>query len=682
MFGVLSVEKPAPAAVFFARIIGNALPPRHDPARTLINLRFILENEFQDPRVHKHWVLNRILNDTVERDIMQLLDQHSASYTRLPFLLEEYADAPFSLLDQDDHSDHLHSNVELDAWNQNLLLSSIYDQKNLYAMSVNHARNAMIALGIAKGATWILPWDENCFVTKNAWQSISKDLFPPNITTDVASDDHPNYYVTWMDRLKVDNDVVLSPSYTPHAWEEPQIIFHRNAVERFDEAFRYGRRDKAALLIRLNVPGAWFDWGWSTWERQRTFDIPSQDIKSHSSHAVPSTGFVIRLFSGNPVYEDQAYGYEREMARAVAVAKQLEALDDQVMRDVLQFHPSNLVVYSEDQLLQAKDSFENRKKILFPHVHEILADADTALELLSVLLLPSDVPPSMFTDTTQWYHDVQVRFESMVYNLTALVFGSFISSDDKYTQAAVQLLHTWFVQSSRSVLPPPATLLRTEDGLVVMRTLPLFLDTLKILQESTDTSYTSGLLLHVQTWLRQYYQVLAMDKQPAKLNAPSKWFRSSTHYGVVYDSQMACLAAYLDQPAEFRFHADTVQSRLVHLASNNSVEMLRDWVIMATMAQSAGIDIWTFQGQALCGHVRCCGPTAATCNATVEDTSLRLQYGWDLVPLVLPKCPSLRAVAECTAVASAVATQRFGSLTSIRNARNWHFPPYMSLWQT
>ncbi|RHY48335.1 hypothetical protein DYB30_011673 [Aphanomyces astaci] len=88
------------------------------------------------------------------------------------------------------------------------------------------------------------------------------------------------------------------------------------------------------------------------------------------------------------------------MARAVAVAKQLEALDDQVMRDVLQFHPSNLVVYSEDQLLQAKDSFENRKKILFPHVHEILADADTALELLSVLL-PSDVPPSMFTDTTQ-----------------------------------------------------------------------------------------------------------------------------------------------------------------------------------------------------------------------------------------------------------------------------------------
>ncbi|RHY99582.1 hypothetical protein DYB35_013434 [Aphanomyces astaci] len=204
------------------------------------------------------------------------------------------------------------------------------------------------------------------------------------------------------------------------------------------------------------------------------------------------------------------------MARAVAVAKQLEALDDQVMRDVLQFHPRNLVVYSEDQLLQAKDSFENRKQILFPH--------------------------------------------------------------------------------------------------------------------------------------------------------------------------MACLAAYLDQPAEFRFHADTVQSRLVHLASNNSVEMLRDWVIMATMAQSAGIDIWTFQGQALCGHVaafvRCCGPTAATCNATIEDTSLRLQYGWDLVPLVLPKCPSLRATAECRAVASAVATQRFGNMTSIRNAHNWHFPPYMSLWQT
>ncbi|CAK4928726.1 unnamed protein product [Aphanomyces euteiches] len=133
--------------VFFARIIGNALPPRHDPNRTLTNLKFILEREFQDPRVKKHWVLNRILDPHVEKQLMDLLNLYNASFSRIPFVIEEYAQALFGLFDQDNGLDHIHSNATLDQWNTNLLLSSIYDAKNLYAMSINHARNAMIELG-------------------------------------------------------------------------------------------------------------------------------------------------------------------------------------------------------------------------------------------------------------------------------------------------------------------------------------------------------------------------------------------------------------------------------------------------------------------------------------------------------------------------------------------------------
>ncbi len=69
------------------------------------------------------------------------------SFSRIPFILEDYADAHLVLLDQDDGLDHLHSHETLDAWNINLLLSATYDSKNLYAMSINRARNAMIELG-------------------------------------------------------------------------------------------------------------------------------------------------------------------------------------------------------------------------------------------------------------------------------------------------------------------------------------------------------------------------------------------------------------------------------------------------------------------------------------------------------------------------------------------------------
>ena len=69
---------------------------------------------------------------------------------------------------------------------------------------------------------------------------------------------------------------------------------------------RYGRRDKAALLVRLGVPGVWFEWGWSQWERARTYEKLAADCPSPP----PSSGYVVRLFSGKAMYEGQANGYD------------------------------------------------------------------------------------------------------------------------------------------------------------------------------------------------------------------------------------------------------------------------------------------------------------------------------------------------------------------------------------
>ena len=41
---------------------------------------------------------------------------------------------------------------------------------------------------------------------------------------------------------------------------QPQLIFRRDAVERFNVDMRYGRRSKVEMLWRLGIPGPWDTW--------------------------------------------------------------------------------------------------------------------------------------------------------------------------------------------------------------------------------------------------------------------------------------------------------------------------------------------------------------------------------------------------------------------------------------
>lgn len=72
------------------RIIGNDLPPRHRAGQTLTNLRFILEHEPELPHCEKRWVVNRIVDPEVEKQIIELLERHGARYLHIPFREEEY----------------------------------------------------------------------------------------------------------------------------------------------------------------------------------------------------------------------------------------------------------------------------------------------------------------------------------------------------------------------------------------------------------------------------------------------------------------------------------------------------------------------------------------------------------------------------------------------------------------
>ena len=78
------------------RSIGNALPPRHNPNQTITNLKFILENEKRDDNLFlRHWVVNRLVDPSIEDRVLEMLNSAQESYTRLPFSLRAYESIPY-----------------------------------------------------------------------------------------------------------------------------------------------------------------------------------------------------------------------------------------------------------------------------------------------------------------------------------------------------------------------------------------------------------------------------------------------------------------------------------------------------------------------------------------------------------------------------------------------------------
>jgi hypothetical protein len=355
---------------FLARSIGNALPPRHDPEQTFTNLNFTLFYEEEFPDLEKYWILNRIIDPTLLSRLIHLLDQYGQNYTIIPFYLEEYAlqrfrfdyDQPaldivhtyeYHTLKNDPkcptldlHHDDLSQvfrkgrRVQEDrCWNlfprrQEWIDEAIQTDKNLYVTNQNVARNTMIQLGIERGATWILPWDGNCFLTPAGFHKLASSL---ETTT-------AKYAYTPMARA-LNNPIVLDPHYSPVTTEEPQVILHHSAQARFQPHLRYGRRNKVELLQRLKIPGPWFR-KWSSylkWELEK-FKLlePVPDLH------VPavSAGWVTRLYSGRSKLEISFQA--RGNSRTRSMTQLLQKLDDQVVRQVNGYAPEKLLYYSSN----------------------------------------------------------------------------------------------------------------------------------------------------------------------------------------------------------------------------------------------------------------------------------------------------------------------------------------------
>lgn len=296
------------------RIIGNDLPPRHGSGQSERSLRFVLEHEPDLEGCEKRYVLNRILDHEVERRLVQLLEQHGASYLRIPFDSEVYRSIGWRTSDFPRRGTLAGPEAaRLDEVSRARAFDHAYHDKNLYVMHNNGARNVALEDGRVR-ARWILPFDGNCFFTGSAWATFRDG---------VLAAPHRRYALVPMARV-TDNTELQRDAVTVGARDEPQIAFRHDAPAAFHTDQRYGRRPKVELLHRLGVPGPWDLWPDEPWEDP----WPPRAAEAGEYHWA---GWVARLTSGRPHLE--ADESRRMVERMQAVRRCLQQVDAAVIAD-------------------------------------------------------------------------------------------------------------------------------------------------------------------------------------------------------------------------------------------------------------------------------------------------------------------------------------------------------------
>lgn len=308
----VSISASGDEELLIARILGNDLYPRHDAEQTLCNLEFILNEEGPLPNARKLFIVNRIFDKDKERKVIELLEQAGQDYVQVPFVAEDYArlcwdPTPFGGLDYFTSTDFKKLN-EYAATRARIFAAA---PKIRYAMNVNGARNLALELG-RQTSRWTLPLDGNCIFTAEAFQRLCNHA---------RVQPSPLCLVLPFRRLQR-NEQFYHPVADTNVPEEPQLALHRDAEVRFDERYPYGIRDKAELLIRLEVPGPWNEWDTPPW-----LPVPLPAPPSPDAFRL-TDAVVLRLASGKNGLEHPKAQKQRYRARNQSILTTIRLLDD------------------------------------------------------------------------------------------------------------------------------------------------------------------------------------------------------------------------------------------------------------------------------------------------------------------------------------------------------------------
>jgi Alginate lyase/Exostosin family len=668
-----------PASSFYkiglVRAIGNALPPRHDANQTLRNLEFILKYEPDFERVHKHWVFNRIVDQGLLQKLLGLLEQYNqTSYTVIPFVLQDYAKTQYEFRKGHswDELDMIHNKTfftdgEYYDVDRSAYYDKIHDPKNLYVTNQNNARNIAMDWYMAPNATvevdYVLPWDGNCFVTKAALIKLQQDLIRWNEDPVAAYNKSSNgafdidsstsrllkepikYFYTPMDRLLVGNEILLDPNYKPTLKEEPQLIFHRSAIGRFDPKLRYGKKNKVQMLLKLRIKGSWDDY------HNKKPPTPFRDWVGPP----PAAGWVSRLFSGKPELEEKNKSYRRGKARTDGMTRILSKLDVQVATKLYGWNASTWMFYDRTILAKEAAAWRELQQNATTAVNATRASNNSLHNLISILLEHANAAmsagPWSVTDKQPCgcgkdndchdFYDVigykfhaantsndtaaamcnsddmrydQSRLAAFQYNTSVLALAYTITGQRSFAERAAQNLVTWFVDPVTLMTPRLNVMWRSEKnqtfltkyGVIEFKDVYFFLDAVRIVEESG--ALTSKQIAILRKWFETYLTWLFVAKDEKSRRGGLEAYFEPNHHGLYHDLQVISVASYVgNYPVAVSTMHESASRLLTHVSRSGKMfkelhssncehwQMftLQGWFTLARMARKIGVDTWS-----------------------------------------------------------------------------------------
>ncbi|KAI3644914.1 hypothetical protein MP228_011078 [Amoeboaphelidium protococcarum] len=449
-------QSTAPQQILY-RIIGNDLPPRHEVNQSIKNLQFMLKHEELFPDTQKVFVLNRIVDQNIEKRLIRILETHIAEVrlriqkqsrgnvtlhvpqlVRLPFQINEYKKhGQFEYSQLEDDFQYTQSYRSMSNKGRQLLEDYVRSRKNQYLMNNNGARNWCIEdgntrLGLNRRLAhngWILPLDGNSYFTRQAWDELVQCM--------QGAPRYVDYLIVPMQRV-LDNRQLLDSKFIAEPLDEPQVVFRAGALQRFHPDMRYGRRSKVELLWRLGVVSR---------EKQKYSFMPWE--KAASSPIVPNRqvmycSWVARLFSGKAEQESTSTksttaSKVRSQNRLQGILNLIQRVDSQTFAQ--SYLPSVLISSNSDALyINSRSSRYHRKPLNSMLVNrsqigpincqiEQVADNDPSVYTNSILvriwchapLLKSDHSGQQWNSFTQTISDLKSdQFLNKVLNLAAL----------------------------------------------------------------------------------------------------------------------------------------------------------------------------------------------------------------------------------------------------------------------
>jgi glycosyltransferase involved in cell wall biosynthesis len=556
------------------RILGNDLPGLHNESQTIDNLNFILSNEAEFDKCEKIWILNRIVDIKKKNQIVKVLNKYEQEYIDVTFNHKVYSKLDFTF-EKLPSPDYLTSNKfsKLDDKRKLEASCSVYHKKNQYAMNNNGARN--LALKIGKDiADWVLPWDGNCFVTNEAWEEI---------TSLVKNAKNEKYLIVPMHRV-ADNKDILS-EFVVEPIDEPQIAFHADSLEEFDNDYCYGFKPKVELLRRLGYPGAWDNWAESySW-------VPRKGIIAKEANMFLNGGYVLRLASGNQ--KARTDDSNRANAREGAIIEFLSELDKSHLK--VNFDKTNLTLYSNKAIGILSKSNNALKK-------EIVNLAKTYVENAPYTVVDkTTLPPSgdkhdywhpapyawPNPDTTdglpyihkdgqrvpgtQLYEELSNKYDRtslqrMFDETTVLSIAWSLTKEETFAKKAVSHLNNWFVAKKTRMNPhlKYSQVVKgknndqgTKSGLIETKDLYFLLDAARILKKSE--AWVGFDESAFDSWLKQFLNWLISSEQGTAEGM------SVNNHGNCYDLQIYAIAAYLgDIDLMYKIAIDAIGRMKMH----------------------------------------------------------------------------------------------------------------------